>query len=58
MPIFGYDWHERDIPIGSDDLALDMATILDLGIEDHHIKKGIQKIDNLARLQKIESGKL
>ena len=34
MPIFGYDWHERDIPIGSDDLAFDMAPILDFCIEN------------------------
>ncbi len=38
--------------------AIATLRILDLGIEDHHIKKGIQKIDNIARLQKIESGKL
>ncbi len=38
--------------------AIATLRILDLGIENHHIKKGIQKIDNLARLQKIESGKL
>tara|TARA_B100000965_G_scaffold396364_1_gene411204 strand:+ start:368 stop:1645 length:1278 start_codon:yes stop_codon:yes gene_type:complete len=38
--------------------AIATLRVLDLGIENHHIKKGIQKIDNIARLQKIESGKL
>ncbi len=38
--------------------AIATLRILDLGIKDHHIKKGIQKIDNIARLQKIESGRL
>ena len=31
---------------------------MDLGIKDEHIKNGILKINNIARLQKIESGKL
>ena len=31
---------------------------LELGIKDEHIKKGIQKINNIARLQQIHSGKL
>ena len=31
---------------------------LNLGINDENIKKGIQKINNLARLQEIKSGKL
>ena len=38
--------------------AIATLRILNLGINDHHIKKGIQKIDNIARLQKIDSGKL
>ena len=41
MPIFGYDWHERDIPIGSDDLAFDMAPILDFCIEKFTPEKGM-----------------
>jgi len=31
---------------------------LDIGINDDHILKGIKKINNLGRLQKIETGKL
>jgi dihydrofolate synthase / folylpolyglutamate synthase len=31
---------------------------LDLNIKDDHIKSGIQKISNIARLQEINSGKL
>ena len=31
---------------------------LDIGINDEHILNGIEKINNLGRLQKIESGKL
>jgi len=31
---------------------------LNLGIKDENIKKGIQKINNIARLQEIKSGKL
>ena len=31
---------------------------LDIGINNEHILKGIKKIDNLGRLQKIETGKL
>ena len=38
--------------------AIATLRILDLDIKDHHIKKGIQKIENIARLQKIKSGKL
>ena len=41
MPIFGYDWHERDIPIGSDDLAFDMAPILDFCIEKFTPERGM-----------------
>ena len=31
---------------------------LDIGVNDDHILKGIKKINNLGRLQKIETGKL
>lgn len=33
MPICGFDWHERDIPIGSQELSLDMAPYFDYCIE-------------------------
>ena len=38
--------------------AITTLRTLNLDIRDEHIKKGIQKIDNLARLQEIKSGKL
>ena len=38
--------------------AIAVLRNLDLNIKDRHIKNGIQKINNIARLQKIESGKL
>ena len=38
--------------------AITTLRTLNLGIKDEHIKKGIQKINNLARLQEIRSGKL
>ena len=38
--------------------AIALLRVSDLGIKDIHIKDGIQKINNIARLQKIESGKL
>ncbi len=38
--------------------AIATLRLLNLGIEDHHIKNGIQKINNLGRLQVIKSGKL
>ncbi len=38
--------------------AIATMRILDLGIRENHIKNGIQKISNIARLQKINSGKL
>ena len=38
--------------------ALAALRVLDMGVNDDHIKRGIQKIDNLARLQEICSGKL
>ena len=38
--------------------AIAVLRILDLDIKDIHIKDGIQKINNIARLQKIKSGKL
>ena len=41
MPIFGYDWHERDIPIGSDDLAFDIAPNLDFCIEKLTPERGM-----------------
>ena len=43
-----------------ENISTAIATLrtLNLGIKDEHIKKGIQKINNLARLQEINSGKL
>ncbi len=43
-----------------ENISTAIATIrtLNLGIEEAEIKKGIQKIHNLARLQEIKSGKL
>ena len=38
--------------------AIATLRILDLGIKDEHIQKGITKISSLARLQEIKSGKL
>jgi dihydrofolate synthase/folylpolyglutamate synthase len=38
--------------------AIATLRILDLGIKDQHIQKGITKISSLARLQEIKSGKL
>ena len=38
--------------------AIATLRILNLGIRDHHIQKGIQKINNIARLQIIKTGKL
>ena len=38
--------------------AIATLRILNWGIKDEHIKRGIQKINNLARLQEINSGKL
>ena len=38
--------------------AIATLRILNLGIRDEDIKRGIQKINNLARLQEINSGKL
>ena len=38
--------------------AIATLRLLNLGIKDNHIKNGIQKINNLGRLQLIESGKL
>ena len=38
--------------------AIATLRILNLGVNDEHIKSGIQKINNIARLQKIDSGKL
>ena len=38
--------------------AIAALRILDLGIKEENIKKGIQKINNIARLQEIKSGKL
>ena len=38
--------------------AIATLRILGLGVKDQHIKKGIQKIDNIARLQIIKSGRL
>ena len=43
-----------------ENISTAIATLrtLNLGVKDEHIKKGIQKINNLARLQEINSGKL
>jgi len=43
-----------------ENISTAIATLrtLDLGIEAEHIVRGIQKINNLARLQEIKSGKL
>ena len=38
--------------------AIAALRMLNLGIKDENIKNGIQKINNIARLQKIETGKL
>ena len=38
--------------------AIATLRILDIGIKDDHIKKGITKIESVARLQEIKSGKL
>ena len=38
--------------------AIATLRILDLGIKEEHFEKGITKINNLARLQEIKSGKL
>ena len=38
--------------------AIAALRILGLDVKDHNIKEGIQKINNIARLQRIESGKL
>ncbi len=43
-----------------ENISTAIATLraLNLNINDEHIKKGIQKIDNTARLQEISSGRL
>jgi len=43
-----------------ENISTAIATLrtLDIGINDGHIQRGIQKISNLARLQEIQSGKL
>ncbi|MDC0517978.1 bifunctional folylpolyglutamate synthase/dihydrofolate synthase [Candidatus Pelagibacter sp.] len=38
--------------------AIATLRTLNLGVDDEHIKLGIQKINNIARLQEIDSGKL
>ena len=38
--------------------AIATIRILDIGIKDDHIKNGITKIESIARLQEIKSGKL
>ncbi len=38
--------------------AIAALRLLDLNIKEEHIKKGILKINNIARLQEIKSGKL
>ena len=38
--------------------AIATLRVLDLGVTDDHIKKGITKIKSIARLQEIKSGKL
>jgi dihydrofolate synthase / folylpolyglutamate synthase len=43
-----------------ENISTAIATLrtLNLGVNDEHIKLGIQKINNIARLQEIDSGKL
>ena len=43
-----------------ENISTAIATLraLNLGINDEHIKRGVQKINDLARLQEINSGKL
>ena len=43
-----------------ENISTAIATLrtLNLGVNDEHIKSGIQKINNIARLQEINSGKL
>ena len=43
-----------------ENISTTIATLrtLNLGVNDEHIKLGIQKIENIARLQEIDSGKL
>jgi dihydrofolate synthase/folylpolyglutamate synthase len=43
-----------------ENISTAIATLrtLNLGVNDEHIKLGIQKIENIARLQEIDSGKL
>ena len=43
-----------------ENISTAIATLrtLNLGVDDEHIKLGIQKINNIARLQEIDSGKL
>ena len=41
MPIFGFDWHTRDIPVSADELASDMAPILDFCIEKFTPQRGM-----------------
>ena len=38
--------------------AIATLRVLDLGVNDDHIKKGITKIKSIARLQEIKTGKL
>ena len=38
--------------------AIATLRILDMGVKDDHIKKGVTKIESIARLQEIKSGKL
>ena len=38
--------------------AIATTRILDLGVKEEHIRNGIQKINNIARLQEIKSGRL
>jgi dihydrofolate synthase / folylpolyglutamate synthase len=43
-----------------ENISTAIATLrtLNLGVNDEHVKLGIQKIENIARLQEIDSGKL
>ena len=44
--------------IGAISTAIATLRILDLNIKDENIKTGIQKINNIARLQEIKTGRL
>ena len=41
MPITGHDWHQREIPVGSDELANQMKFYLDFCIEKFGTDRGM-----------------